>query len=186
MKKRLLFILLLTFISCVSVIAQRKSITNADLEKFKEKRLQAEKDYRENYEKLGMPSPEELDRRAEQKRIEYAEAAARFRTERLRDEQYRADREQSESSQYYYGQPQSFFNQTPYYSQPYYTPGSLYPANNYLPYGYGSRPSNFDNLRRVNNRPAPIFVLTPENMVKRIPITTTNRRNSPRSPRGRH
>ncbi|HMS40609.1 MAG TPA: hypothetical protein PKE69_10305 [Pyrinomonadaceae bacterium] len=50
MNKRLLFILILTFTA--SAFAQTKTITNADLEKYRQKRLAAEKDYAENYERL--------------------------------------------------------------------------------------------------------------------------------------
>ena len=41
-------------------ISQTRTITNADLEKYKQKRLAAEKELRENYRELGFPSPEEL------------------------------------------------------------------------------------------------------------------------------
>ena len=43
-----------------AVGAQTKKVTNADLEKYRTERLKAEKDLRENYAKLGFPSPEEL------------------------------------------------------------------------------------------------------------------------------
>jgi hypothetical protein len=39
-----------------------RTVTNTDLEAYKQKRLTADRDYKENYEKLGFPSPEELDR----------------------------------------------------------------------------------------------------------------------------
>ena len=40
--------------------AQRatRSVTNADLAKFRDRRVAAEQEYRDNYERLGMPSPE--------------------------------------------------------------------------------------------------------------------------------
>lgn len=44
----------------LTVNAQTPTVTNADLEKYREKRLAAERELRENYEELGFPSPEEL------------------------------------------------------------------------------------------------------------------------------
>ncbi len=86
MKKRLLFILCLCFISANSALAQTKSVTNADLEKFRQKRLQTEREYRENYEKQNFPSPEELERRREQSRLENEETIIRLKEQRLENE----------------------------------------------------------------------------------------------------
>jgi predicted RND superfamily exporter protein len=80
MKKRLLFILCLAL--TVSAFAQTKTITNADLEKYRQKRLQAEKDYAENYKRLGLPSPAELQKQNEQSRRELSELAARLEREK--------------------------------------------------------------------------------------------------------
>jgi hypothetical protein len=76
-----------------AVSAQTKTITNRDLEKFRQKRLQSERDYRENYVKLGFPSPEELDRRHEQTRKERAELAERIRRENLEREKMQSEAE---------------------------------------------------------------------------------------------
>lgn len=72
----LLFICLL--LTAPAAFGQRKSITNASLEKYRQERLKREADYRANYQKLGLPSPEELAEREaeEQKRLdEYTENA---------------------------------------------------------------------------------------------------------------
>ena len=81
-----LFILVLIFVAANLTIAQTKTVTNGDLEQFKQKRLKAEKDYRENYEKLGFPSPEELERQSEQSKRELAELARRIEAENARKE----------------------------------------------------------------------------------------------------
>ncbi len=86
MKKRLLFILCLSFISANSALAQTRTVTNSDLEKFRQKRLQAEREYRENYEKQNLPSPEELARRREQSRIENEETLIRLKEQRTENE----------------------------------------------------------------------------------------------------
>ncbi len=79
MKKRLLFILCLFFVWTDSSAAQTKSVTNRDLEKFRQKRLQTEREYRENYSRLGFPSPEELEKQnVESRRKVLTPALTRF------------------------------------------------------------------------------------------------------------
>ncbi len=67
-----------------------KTVTNADLEKFRQKRLAAERDYRENYARMGFPSPEELDAQIEKSRVQREAMAERYRNERLQREQLEA------------------------------------------------------------------------------------------------
>jgi len=86
MKKRLLFIL--CFSLAASAFAQTKTITNADLEKYRQKRLQAEREYAENYERLGLLSPAELEQRRIQSIKERSELAQRLERERLEREYY--------------------------------------------------------------------------------------------------
>jgi len=69
-----------------------RTVTNADLERHKQKRLTAERDYRENYAQLGFPSPEELEMQMENSRIEREELSAKLREERLERERINADR----------------------------------------------------------------------------------------------
>lgn len=83
-----LLISALIFVATSFVFAQTKTVTNGDLEKFKQKRLKAEKDYRENYEKLGFPSPEELERQSEQSKRELAELSRRIEAENARNESF--------------------------------------------------------------------------------------------------
>lgn len=86
MRERLLFILCLSFIAAGSSLAQTRTVTNKDLEKFRQKRVEAEREYRENYEKLGFPSPEELQQQREQSRIDAEESLLRQREERMETE----------------------------------------------------------------------------------------------------
>ncbi|MGH9949380.1 MAG: hypothetical protein ACRD6X_19580 [Pyrinomonadaceae bacterium] len=72
---------------------QTKQLTNADLEKYKTKRLQAEKDLRENYEKLGFPSPAELEKQNAQDEKERFALFQRLQTERIEREQIAAERQ---------------------------------------------------------------------------------------------
>lgn len=95
MKIRLLFILTLISITAFSAAAQeqRRTVTNDNLEKYRQKRVAAERDLRENYERLGFPSPEEMDRQIEESRRARAELAERLRAENLERERLGLERE---------------------------------------------------------------------------------------------
>lgn len=73
--------------------AQTKPVTNADLEKYRTQRLTAEKDLRENYAKLGFPSPEELEKQAAQDAKEREALAEKLRDARLERERIEAERQ---------------------------------------------------------------------------------------------
>jgi hypothetical protein len=91
MKERILLVLSLILTTTGFVFAQnaaRKTVTNADLEKFRQKRLQAEADYRANYKKLGLPSPEELEEREAERQRWHAEFSQRVEAERAQNENY--------------------------------------------------------------------------------------------------
>lgn len=90
MKRKVLFILCSIFITVGFASAQkttRKIVTNLDLDKYKEQRLEAEKDLRENYEKLGFPSPEELEKQRKIEDEERTRLSEKLRRERLEREQ---------------------------------------------------------------------------------------------------
>jgi hypothetical protein len=105
MKVRSLFILssMLSLLSAVS--AQTKQVTNADLEKYRHQRLEAEKELRENYAKLGFPSPEELERQNAQDAKEREDLAVRLRQQRLEREMVEAEQLRLEAQIRQYQQP---------------------------------------------------------------------------------
>ncbi len=72
------------------VVAQtaKKTVTNDDLEKFRQKREQAEADYRANYKKLGMPSPEELEQRQQEAKRLNEDTIRRNSSERQQNQGY--------------------------------------------------------------------------------------------------
>ncbi|HEX8369016.1 MAG TPA: hypothetical protein VF604_10790 [Pyrinomonadaceae bacterium] len=91
MKKRILLILSLILAAASLVFAQTratKTVTNADLEKFRQKRVQAEADYRANYKRLGMPSPEELEERETERQRWLADFSQKADAERAESENY--------------------------------------------------------------------------------------------------
>ncbi len=62
--------ILTVFISAVCASAQNnsaKTITNADLEKYRHERVKADDEYRRTYAEKGLPSPEELEKREEER-----------------------------------------------------------------------------------------------------------------------
>ncbi len=122
MKRRVLFVLGLVFVFSGLAIAQTKTVTNFDLEKFKQKRLQAEKELRENYRELGFPSPEEMEKQNAESRKELSELSQRLRAERLAREalEYEAENQVIYSDSY--DQPADFINYQQYFGATYSTP----------------------------------------------------------------
>lgn len=156
MKKRFLFLAGFIFISAFSASAQNRTVTNADLEKFRQKRVQAEQDYRENYQKLGLPSPEELDRRREQNRKELAALSARLQIENAEREQRQREDEYRRAQILFlrgnYGQSnQGVYGGNGYYSSGY---SGAYPYYGYSGGYYGNfyYNNNYKNNRFPNNR----------------------------------
>ena len=110
----------LFLISTLSAFAQTRTVTNADLEKYRQARVKSEREYRNNYKRLGMPSPEEIDRREAERKRETAELSARLRVEQFERAQFDAVRQQYESVK-----RQNFYNNQ-LNSQPYYAPNYSY------------------------------------------------------------
>lgn len=138
--------------TAVSASAQRKTITNADLEKYRQERLAAERDYRENYASRGMPSPEELEKRREESRIAAEKLSERLRGEELERERLERSVEyrpttivsvpqipyqgQSVAPLYYWTESRGYRTNRPRsgYQQPgYYAGGQFWPTGNRTP-----------------------------------------------------
>lgn len=83
--------LLLVFIFAAAslVSGQTRTVTNNDLAKYKTQRESAERELRENYAKLGLPSPEERAKLDEKEAKEMSELAARLRASRIAGENAR-------------------------------------------------------------------------------------------------
>jgi hypothetical protein len=71
----------------------QRTITNATLEKFQQKRLAAEREYRENYARMGFPSPEELERQRQADMTARLQLAEQLRQARLARERLELERE---------------------------------------------------------------------------------------------
>lgn len=96
--KRIAAVFFVALFAVPAFLAQKavRTVTNADLAKFRERRLAAEREYRENYERLGQPSPEELEMMRERDmelRLQLADQLrhARLEKERIAVENRRID-----------------------------------------------------------------------------------------------
>lgn len=146
MKKRLLFIFCL--VSGVGGIAfgQTRTVTNADLEGYKQKRLRAEKDLRENYAMLGFPSPEELQRQYDEDAKERDELSARLREARLERERIAAELESARSAvDSYVYIPDDDYSYLGFYTGFYYPfyGGLAYPKYPRHVHNYGRKRGNY-------------------------------------------
>ncbi|MBK8303608.1 MAG: hypothetical protein IPK98_09500 [Chloracidobacterium sp.] len=90
MKIRVLFLVFIIITATGAAFAQSKTVTNDDLSKYKQERVKAEAELRNNYVKLGFPSPEERERRNAESAKESVELSARLRNERLERERIEA------------------------------------------------------------------------------------------------
>jgi len=145
MKKQILLLIGFIFISANVVSAQTKTVTNADLEKFRQRRVQSETEYRENYQKRGLPSPEELDKRREQNGKALAELSERLGKERMEREEKQQEEEYRQAQyQLYLRNYASQYNQGGYYGNGYYPLGYF---GSYYGYSNNSFNTRFRNKR---------------------------------------
>ena len=87
MKSKIWLNLSLILVLSGTALAQtaKKTVTNDDLEKFRQKREQAEAEYRRTYKERGMPSPEELEQREQESQKWREEFSRRSAIERRQD-----------------------------------------------------------------------------------------------------
>ncbi len=97
MRNRILLSIGLIFISANAITAQNRVVTNEDLEKYRQKRLAAERDLRENYERLGFPSPAEMQKQIEQSNAERGALSARLEAEKVQRDRVDLERQRTES-----------------------------------------------------------------------------------------
>ena len=186
MKIRLLFILTLISITAFSASAQTRTVTNDNLEKYRQKRVAAERDLRENYERLGFPSPEELERQIEQSRVERSELAERLRAENLERARLDLERQRAENearsrnyqmqTQNYPARDDDYFYNYPsggFYGFPSFGYGNFgYPKNRFNRFnrrGFGSQ------LRIEYRNNLPVIIPSPSRIL--APRATGGRRN---------
>ena len=176
-----------------------RSVTNAELARFRDRRVAAEQEYRDNYERLGMPSPEELDERRdrdldarlelaeqlrqtrlEKERIEIDRARVGLDSDRLAFERSMADSQVSEQKYGYGGYYGGFYG------------GFGYPGFYGRSFGFGNRFPGYVPLRGYpRNRLLPLFsvpnyrytsggVVRGNQVVRPLPLNRASRRGGSR------
>ena len=108
--KRIAAVLCVVFSFFAIAVGQvaRKTVTNADLEAFREKRVAAEKEYRDTYAAKGLPSPEELQAATDARVKETIDLGNKLRAEQLERERLALQAEaqqQAALAAYYNGGP---------------------------------------------------------------------------------
>src|SRR5688572_19744694 len=86
----------LTLTLAVTSFGQVRTVTNSTLSKFQQKRLAAERDYRENYARMGFPSPEELDRQRAEDMAATIELSQQLKQDRLERDRLALEERQHE------------------------------------------------------------------------------------------
>lgn len=133
MKIRVLFLVFIIITATGSALAQNKTVTNDDLSKYKQERVKAEAELRNNYVKLGFPSPEERERRNAESAKESVELSARLRNERL--ERERIDAQNAANAQYAAALLRAAQQNVPEYYAPSYFGGYYYGGRRPRPIG---------------------------------------------------
>jgi len=137
MRQKTLFVCCLIAVSCSIGISQR-NVTNADLTVYRDSRLKADREYRENYRRWGQPSPEELDRRRDESLRDTVELSIQLRAQRLEreriDAQVQMERDRLDAMQQMVNQLTAPANPEPY---PNYYDNSPWGSSYYNPYYYG-------------------------------------------------
>jgi len=81
MKK--LCILILSLACAFSAFAQTKTVTNSDLEKFRQQRIESERKLKERYAEMGFPSPAQIERQNAERRAEMEQYSDQLREQRI-------------------------------------------------------------------------------------------------------
>jgi hypothetical protein len=93
MMQRPLFVFCLISLASVTGLAQaRRTVTNTDLDRYRQARVSAERELREDYARLGFPSPEEMQRRELESQAQTANLVERLKQERMERERLELER----------------------------------------------------------------------------------------------
>ncbi|MBV9214603.1 MAG: hypothetical protein JO053_00375 [Acidobacteria bacterium] len=127
-----MFFLSFMLVTAGAVTAQVRSVTNADLEKYRQQRIKAEKELNENYAKMGFSSPEVRAKRNADSQKEMFALSERLKADALAREQAQAELEREAAEQARYDAlVRSLADQR---NQQVYDPGFLY--NGYYSRGW--------------------------------------------------
>ena len=129
--------LVFLFLAAAAMVSAQKTLTNADLERYRADRMRAEDQLRQDYARKGI-TPEEVAQRNKESQKEMIELSAKLRAERLAEERLAAERLAAEQAAAASRQAagSQFIYQDPYYWGGY---GSYGYGGYGYGYGYGNR-----------------------------------------------
>ncbi len=140
------FFVLVSILAFAGIGAAQRQVTNADLETYRDQRIRAQTELRQDYTRLGFPSPAELERRERERNRHIDQLTGTLRQQSLDEQRSFRDYESAmapRSPQVVVQQPEQ---QDPYhagdiidpaYGYPTYgTPSYGYPGYGYPGYGY--------------------------------------------------
>jgi hypothetical protein len=94
----ILFCVVFSFATAGLAQVAERTVTNEDLERFRQQRVAADREYRATYAQKGMPSPEEIERRSEERVKTITELAEKIRADYLERERLAVERARIEQS----------------------------------------------------------------------------------------
>jgi hypothetical protein len=129
--------LLVFIVLAVAVVAQaqRRTVTNVDLERYRQERVQAEDALRQEYARNGI-SYDEVMRRNKESQKDLMELAAKLRAERLERERAEAEREQA---MWLAAAARANAQTGELVTTSNYADSGVFPGSYYYGYGYGGR-----------------------------------------------
>ena len=129
------FFVLVSILAFAGFGAAQRQVTNADLETYRDQRIRAQAELRQDYARLGFPSPAELQRREQERNRHIDQLASTLRQQAL--EETRSYREYESA---FASRPQQVIVQQPeedpYHAGDMIDPGYGYPGYGYPSYGY--------------------------------------------------
>lgn len=137
--RKIFFVLTIVSLLSIGTFAQKKVVTNDDLEKYKQRRLQTEAEYDREAARRGLPSREELAEREERRQKFLTEFSQKAEAERAQSENYWQNQAFALKTEIAAVEAEINYVRARVGEIP--APQTYY-AVGYLPYGYGGYPSN--------------------------------------------
>ena len=126
------FFVLASILAFAGFSAAQRQVTNADLETYRDQRIRPQAELRQDYARLGFPSPAELERREKERNRNIDQLAGTLRQQALEETRSYRDYESAFASR-----PQQVIQQEPE-EDPYHAGDMAYPV--YPGYGYPTYP----------------------------------------------
>jgi hypothetical protein len=124
------FFVLVSILAFAGIGAAQRQVTNADLETYRDQRVRAQAELRQDYARLGFPSPAELERREKERNRHIDQLASTLRQQSLDENKSYREYESAFASR-----PQQVIVEQPE-QDPFHAGDPVYPTYGYPSYGY--------------------------------------------------